>query len=171
MDDIEREIRDQKIVELRRQDMKSLREIGEMYGITGERVRQILQRNEITGRLLKRSHYYRVFRAVGVIGRIAYRETEPWHGTYQGYAYRHCRCDECVQAYRKRSREMRYKRYTKTPRVHNASSYLNYRCRCEICRAAWSKKNRDYRRRNSERLRAYYREYGRRKRAEAKRNA
>jgi hypothetical protein len=139
--------RDREIVELHVEHGMKLKEIAPLYGITYQRVQQILRRNGIEGYFLSNRRFHNWFHAVGVAARLAYRATEPWHGTYRGFQYYRCRCEKCVQAYRNRCRELQVQRSTREPPKHGLSGYVNYSCRCPICRAAQSEKNRERRNR------------------------
>jgi len=71
---------------------------------------------------------------------------DPRHGTVNGYANQHCRCELCRAAHRTDQSVQRAKRIARTvanggiappPAKHGApSTYGNWRCSCEPCREA-----------------------------------
>lgn len=71
------------------------------------------------------------------------------HGVSR-YSHAHCRCDECVTAYReamKRGRQNRLTRLDEAPHG-TETAYINWGCRCEPCKAAgarWNRRNRERR--------------------------
>lgn len=72
----------------------------------------------------------------------------PAHGTHYRYS-RGCRCDECKES----AREERRQRYERGPKIHGtASAYFNYGCRCDECKKAGAIQNRVTRLKRIQRL-------------------
>lgn len=115
----------------------TLQEIGDRFGCTGERVRQILRELGIPRQRLTRTETGRVLRAVVTAARLEERARRGLpHGTRCCYGYYRCRCEECTRANRENIRALK----GKTPPTHGVSGYSNYGCRCDTCKAAWSDK-------------------------------
>jgi Sigma-70, region 4 len=144
MGDIEKKDRNQEIVELRTKHDMTHEEISKRYGITRQRVQQILKRSGVEGGVFFTNRkFHNVFNAIGVVARLTYREeSELWHGTTNGYQNHNCRCRECKQAHSEWNREYRKRLSTREPLNHGYSGYTNYSCRCPICTAANTQKSR-----------------------------
>lgn len=97
-----------KMVELR-QEGQTLQQIGDRYGVTRERIRQLLAQEGVTGTPwtgYKAAHYARMAKAVAIIARLTVQTAKPGdehfpHGTVRGYM-RGCGCDDCRTANRER---------------------------------------------------------------------
>jgi hypothetical protein len=96
------------IVELRAQG-QTLQQIGDRFGVTRERIRQILAEEGITGTPwtgFKLVHYRRMAKAVSRAATLTVRNAKPGdehfpHGTVNGYM-RGCSCERCRIANRER---------------------------------------------------------------------
>ncbi|CAN5125109.1 hypothetical protein BH18ACT4_BH18ACT4_02390 [soil metagenome] len=72
-------------------------------------------------------------------GRIEPMTAEHWHGTYNGYANRSCRCPECRAANTVHNQTARARRTAllasgQITRPHGVyATYVNYGCRCDEC--------------------------------------
>jgi hypothetical protein len=140
-----------------------LRQIGERFGLSGERVRQILkplglESHPSTRKSSKREVSIRAaFKRVSAGGSVA-EEAKALgyssesglrsafarlglklgprlsaHGTMRRYAVHKCRCPKC----REKAQAEHRKRCQRGPTKHGtASAYRNYGCRCVPCRTA-----------------------------------
>ena len=94
------------MVELRLEG-KTLQQIGDRYGLTRERIRQLLAGEGITGTpFFKAIHYTRIAKAVATAARLTIQTAKPDdehfpHGTVKGYM-RGCGCAKCRTANRER---------------------------------------------------------------------
>lgn len=153
----------------------TLAEVGEHYGITRERVRQIVARRSderhygARKRMLMNEKVRSAYEAMqngstmeveaeklGLAPKTLYsrfldlgltlRHKAPLHGTVYRYNCG-CRCIECYDAVK----TYRLRFLTMKPPTHGKySSYSNYGCRCDACRAAASEYNRRVRLRRKE---------------------
>jgi Sigma-70, region 4 len=149
----------------------TLREVGDAFGVTGERVRQLIKGSYGKPHRGRRKQEERVRKLQAAHARILAKETtlqeeavdlglapdslagafyelglkfapaSPLHGTPYRYG-RGCRCEKCSKAVR----QQRLRRYQQEPPQHGTeSAYSNWGCRCDPCRAAGSKANRRHR--------------------------
>jgi transcriptional regulator with XRE-family HTH domain len=157
---------------LRDEERLTLSEIGERYGISRQRVAQVIgnQGNDVELERLEEFKQERLEVVQRVVaGEISVAEaseisgitqrsfkmyaldtfgiklshTAPLHGTPYRYS-RGCRCDECKEAQRELRRQMK----ERGPKKHGTmSAYTNYSCRCTKCKR-WAKRNYAERRRD-----------------------
>jgi hypothetical protein len=155
----------------------TLQEVGQHYGISRERVRQIIVKRSsdrhygARKRMLMNERVRKAYEAMqngstmeaeaeklGLMPKSLYsrflaqgmtlRPKSPLHGTVYRYQ-KGCRCDEC----KKGNRVYRLRFREMEPPEHGSySSYSNYHCRCDACRAAASEYNRRVRGRRKERI-------------------
>ena len=75
-------------------------------------------------------------------------ESDPRHGTLNGYCNLACRCDLCREANRVRHRQYmdQVRRLGRVLGTHGSSAAYDSGCRCPECRHANTEKSRNYRR-------------------------
>ena len=101
--------REQAMVWMRVKDGMTLQQIGDEFGLTRERVRQILADQGVTGTPwtgYKPLHYRRLAQTVARVAQLVVQNARPDdehypHGTVNGYM-RGCTCDDCRTANRER---------------------------------------------------------------------
>lgn len=154
--------RNQTIVARYAEDGLTLEAIGQEFGITKERVRQI-----VSGAGVKERHYgsrRREQETRDAYTRISEGETSVTeeaeklglkreslldrfrkldlkfatvikadHGTRHYYQYYGCRCELCREVIRSYQRSLKGK---EPPQHGSTSAYVNYGCRCDLCRKA-----------------------------------
>lgn len=124
--------RNREIVRLHVEGNLTLAEIARRYGITRERVRQIVGAQGVPTltwvRTKELNAARRVARAVAVAARHAQSQA---HGTSYRYSLG-CSCSECRAANRESVRKLK----GTPPPTHGVSGYINYACRCDVCRKA-----------------------------------
>ena len=170
--------RNQQIVE-RYLEGFSLTEVGEEFGITRERVRQILLTKGITqrhgGTKRREAHETQIQAAYQQVleGKSAkdvaeifgltpeslrdnlrrrglpIPKPEPRHGTRYYYMKYECRCELCKEAVRAHTASLKGQ---EPPQHGTHSAYHNYACRCAPCKAAGRDLRRQQKIRRLERL-------------------
>lgn len=123
---------------------KTLQEIGDEFGISRERVRQLLPKSVNKKAVSARRAESKIRVQAKTKTLQEHRQQRVYkntiHGTFNCYIGG-CKCSECRRANNERNhglREERYRRFAAGEvqiKNHNVSAYVNWGCRCTICTA------------------------------------
>lgn len=124
----------------------NLTEIGEHFGISRERVRQILRAHDVPTLTRERQARAAQAKRDEHKRKMQQRAEEKIknfpHGTRAGYI-RGCTCEECRVANNRYALERKRRVREGEMKIpsHGLSGYTNYGCKCSICKAAGSASN------------------------------